>query len=444
MTARTSRASSCDLVSLVYCDLGSIVRGRSLPRSELEDGRQTSVGWVPSALAFTPFGPAVKPNPFGSTGDLRLVPDLATRIAVAADDGWTALELVLCDLVEIEGTPWECCPRRFLLEALAELERELGARLVASFEHEFQLMLDAPARLPQSLEAQRCIDPFPARVMGALSEAGVAPERFLAESSSHQFEIPTAAAAGVASADRSVILREVVREIARREGMRATFVPLLDPEEDGSGVHIHLNLIDASGSSLLYDPDRPACLSTVGGRFAAGILAHARALSALTAPSPVSSARMQPNRSSGGAACLGQRNRETLLRLPPLVTLGDADPSLQLRLEYRGADASANPHLALGGLIRAGLAGIRGRLAPPPILDRDPDELDARDAERFGVGALPTTLAESLDALARDDEARGWLSPLLYDAYVQIKRAEVDFTSGQDLAAVCRRYASIY
>lgn len=444
MTARSAAAPACDLVSLVYCDLGSIVRGRSLPRSELDEGRQASVGWVPSGLAFTPFGPAVEPNPFGSTGDLRLVPDLATRITVPADDGWTALELVLCDLVEIDGEPWECCPRAFLRAALADLERELGARLLASFEHEFQMMLDTPARPPLSLEAQRCLDPFPARVMSALTSAGLVPERFLAESASHQFEIPTAAAEGLASADRSVIFREVVREIARREVMRASFVPLLDPAEQGNGAHIHLNLVDADGSSLLYDPDRPASLSTVGGRFAAGILAHARALTALTAPSPVSAARLRPSRSSAGAACLGQRNREALLRIPPLVTLGDADPSVQLRLEYRGADASANPYLALGALIRAGLAGVRDQLEPPPILDRDPAELGARDAERFGVGALPTTLSESLDALAHDNEVRGWLTPLLYEAYVQIKRAEVGVTAGQELAAVCRHYATIY
>jgi glutamine synthetase len=444
MTPRTSAEPACELMSLVHCDLGSIVRGRSLPRSEFDDGRQASVGWTPSGLAFTPFGPAAEPNPFGSTGDLRLAPDLATRITVAADDDWTALELVLCDLVEIDGEPWECCPRTFLREAVVDLERELGAVLLASFEHEFQLMLDAPARPPLSLEAQRCVDPFPERAMQALTAAGAAPQRFLAESASHQFEIPTAAAAGVASADRSVIFREVVREIARREGTRATFVPLLDPAEQGNGAHIHLNLVDADGSSLLYDPDRPASLSTVGGQFAAGILAHARALTALTAPSPVSSARMQPNRSSAGAACLGQRNREALLRIPPLVTLGGADPSAQLRLEYRGADASANPYLALGTLIRAGLAGVREQLEPPPILDRDPAQLDAQEAQRFGVAALPSTLSESLDALAHDDEVRGWLSPLLYDAYVQIKRAEVDFTSGQNLAAVCRRYAMIY
>ena len=94
------------------------------------------------------------------------------------------------------------------------------------------------------------------------------------------------AAEGLASADRSVVLKEVVREVARRNGLRASFTPLLDPDGPGNGVHIHLNLLDADGAPLLYDAARPACLSELGGRFAAGILRHAGALSALYRAEP--------------------------------------------------------------------------------------------------------------------------------------------------------------
>jgi glutamine synthetase len=432
------------LVALVCCDLGSIVRGRSVFSAELDEHLRTGVGWVPANHALTPLGPVAEPNPFGSTGDLRLLPDADTRALVGAQDGESALELMLCDIVQTNGEPWECCPRSFLRESLRELERELGATLVASFEHEFQLLLDSEPALPFTLDAQRRVDPFPTRAMDALVEAGVEPERFFAEYAPHQFEIPMAAAAGVTSADRSVVLREVVREVARRQGMRASFAPLLDPEQAGNGVHIHLNLLDAGGSSLLYDPARPACLSELGGRFAAGILAHAHALSALTAASPVSGARLRPHRWSAGALCLGQRNRETLLRIPPLLALAGADPAAQLHIEYRGADATANPHLALGAIVRAGLEGVREQLPAPPILDRDPAQLDREEAERFGVGALPATLGESLLALAEDACVRGWMTPLLYDAYVSIKHAELDAARDVDLEELCRRYAAIY
>ena len=178
--------------------------------------------------------------------------------------------------------------------------------------------------------------------------------------------------------------------------------------------------------------------------FAAGILAHARALSALCAPSPVSCARLRPHRWSAGAACLAERNREALLRIPPVVELSDAGPARQLRLEYRGADASANPYLALGALVHAGLDGVRGELPAPAILDRDPAELGTADAERFGVGALPGSLEDAMAALAADATARAWMGPLLYEAYASVKRAEIDAASGLDLEELCKRYAAIY
>jgi glutamine synthetase len=433
--------SSSELVALVCCDLGGIVRGRSLPTTELGETLRAGVGWVPANHSLTPHGPLAARTPFDSTGDLRLLPDPDTHVRVEAAN---TLELVLCDIVETDGTPWECCPRRFLREALGELRRELGACVVAGFEHEFQLLSEEPPAAPFSLEALRRAEPFAVEAIGALVEAGAQPERIFAEFAPHQFEIPVEATEGVAAADRSVVLKEVVREVARRRGMRATFTPLLHPEEPGNGVHIHLNLLDADGALLLYDAARPGHLSELGGRFAAGILRHAGALTALCASSPVSAARLTPHRWSAGAVCVGERNRETLLRIPPLVALGGADLAPQLRLEYRGADAAANPHLALGAIVRAGLEGVRAGLAPPPILDRDPAHLDAAEAERFGVGALPASLDDALLALAEDDVVRGWLGATLYEAYAGIKQSELDAVAELDLGEVCKRYAAIY
>ncbi len=442
-----------ELIALVCCDLGSIVRGRSCFASSIDQQLAQGVGWVPANHALTPLGPVAEPNPFGSTGDLRLMPDPATRVRVEADAASEpragALDFMLCDIVETDGSPWECCPRGFLRETLTLLERELGARAITSFEHEFQVLAwplaDQPiAGLPFSLEAQRSSEPFARRVMNALVEAGAEPERFFPEYAAHQFEIPLAAAEGLTGADRAVVFREVVREIARRLGRRASFVPLLNPSEAGNGLHIHISLLDAGGHPLLYDASRPGCLSELGERFAAGVLRHACALSALTAPSPVSAARLAPHRWSAGAVCLATQNREALLRIPPLFSLGGGEPERQMRLEYRGADASANPHLALAAILRAGLEGVREHLPAPPILDRDPAELAAADRERYGVGALPASLEEALEALSEDGQARGWLSPLMFEAYMSVKQAEVRAAERQALEETCRRYAAIY
>ncbi len=280
------------------------------------------VGWVPANQALTPLGGLAEPNPFGSTGDLRLLPDLDTRVRVELDGEDVALDFVLCDIAETDGRAWECCPRAFLRDALAALESELGLRVRASFEHEFQLVGDAPVGPPFSLHAQRLAEPFPSRVFDALQQAGAAPERFMAEFATRQFEMPVAAGRRRCAADRAVVLREVVRDVARHVGSRASFAPLLDASEAGNGVHIHLSLLDADGRAVLYDAERPASLSALGASFAAGILAHAGALSALSASSPLSAARLSPHRWSAGAACLALQNREALLRLPPLVAAG--------------------------------------------------------------------------------------------------------------------------
>jgi glutamine synthetase len=226
--------SDAELVALVCCDLGAIVRGRSVLAADLDEHLRAGIGWVPANHALTPLGPVAEPNPFGSTGDLRLLADAATRVLVAGEGEHSALELMLCDIVETDGRPWRCCPRNFLRATVEELERELGARVLASFEHEFQLLRNAtgaprdspaappntpptsrdipprsrdiPPALPFSLDAQRRVDPFAARVMGALVAAGVEPERFFAEYAAHQFEIPVAPAEAVASADRAVLL----------------------------------------------------------------------------------------------------------------------------------------------------------------------------------------------------------------------------------------------
>jgi len=436
--------SGAELSALLTCDLGAIVRGRYVLNAELQEHVRAGVGWVPANSALTPLGWLAEPNPFGSTGDLRLLPDGSTHIRVGAGEEGTPLELLLCDIVETDGAPWSCCPRTFLARALEELEGETGGSLRTSFEHEFQLLLDGPPAPPFSLEAARRAEPFASEVMGALVEAGVEPERFFAEFAPHQFEIPVAPAPGLAGADRAVILREVVREVARRHGLRASFVPLLDPAAAGNGVHIHMSLYDEAGGALFHDATHPAGLSLVGLRFAAGVLAHAPALNALCAPSPVSAERLRPHHWSAGAVCLAERNREALLRIPPLVGLAGGEPAEELRLEYRGADAAANPYLALGAIVRAGLEGIRAKLPAPPILDRDPATLTGAEAERFGVGGLPESLAGALAALEADGTVRGWLGPLLSEAYLSLKRAELVGTAELSLEEACVRYGEIY
>ena len=240
---RDGDVSTGDLVALVCCDLGAIVRGRSLLASELATNLDSGVGWVPANHALTPIGTLAEPNPFGSTGDLRLLPDPDTQVRVTAVGDHGALELVLCDIVETDGRPWECCPRAFLREGLKELRGATGLAVVASFRARVPAAREAPAALPFSLEAQRGPSRSRRRRWPPCARPGRAPSDSCPSSprtSSRFLSRQPRASCG----RPAVVLREVVREIARRNGMRATFTPLLDPAQAGNGVHIHISLLD--------------------------------------------------------------------------------------------------------------------------------------------------------------------------------------------------------
>ncbi len=432
------------LTAFLHCDPAGIVRGRLVPADRVPQRVRGGVGWVPANVSLTPFGGIADPNPHGSIGDVRLVPDPQTRVQVPLGDEVTALDFFLCDIAGTDGRPWECCPRTFLARALADLEREAGVRLLSAFEHEFQLLDDTPPPLPFTLTAQRRVEPFGPAVVAALQAAGAEPEVFIPEYGEHQFEITCAPAMGVAAADRSIIVKEVVREVGRLLGRPVTFAPLLRPGAVGNGAHIHFSFVDADGGPAGYDDARPGRLSEVAGQFAAGVLAHAPALAAFATPGAASFLRIGPHRWNVGAVCLGDRNRETILRIAPVLEMAGDDPAAQANLEYRAADATACPYLLLGALARAGLDGIRRRLEDPPILDRDPTLLTEPELAGYGAPELPQSLDEALEALERDGVARRWLPPLLHETYVGVKRAELAIVDGLDDADICRRYAAAY
>ncbi len=434
-----------ELVGFLHCDLSGLSRGRSVLASELESRLEAGVGWVPADQALTPFGPIAEPNPWGSTGDLRLLPDRTTQTRVDLWDEVSPLHFFLCDAVHTDGSPWDSCPRTFLKDALDRLERETGLRLVASFEQEFLLL--GPTFEPGpgfSFEAQRLVEPFGPLAMAALIQADLEPETFLPEYGPGQFEIPCAPSSGLLAADRAAATREVVREVARRLGYRASFAPMSDPQGVGNGVHVHMSFVDPDGRPATHDPERPGGLSAVAASFAAGILEHLPALCALTAPSVVSYLRLGPHHWSAGFGYAAERDREATIRIPPLVGLSKSDPARQFNLEFRAADAAACPHLALAGLVLAGLRGIQEELPEVHLAEGDPAELDEKERGRLGIRPLPGSLEEALDALESDAVVRSWFSKDLLDCYLGMKRTEISLLDGADPQEACERYLRVY
>jgi glutamine synthetase len=434
------------IAAILTSDLVGQVRGRAFPADEIDAYQRSGSGWVPANLALDSFGRIITPNPFGSIGDLRIMPDPATRASIANETGGQPVTVMLGDLVNPDGSPWDCCPRTFLRDAIRELAEETGLRVISSFEHEFMLRDPdrVPGRKPFSLEALLAYEPLGSKVLQALRDAGLDPEMWLPEFGDRQWEVTLAPALALEAADRAILLREIVRNVVRAEGERATFSPIVEQDGGGNGVHIHLSLIDDEGTPVAYDPTRPGGLSEVAGSFAAGVLRYAAAYQALTASADISYERLAPGRWSVGGLFLGENNREALLRICPLFNTSGADHRKQFNLEYRGADATSNPWIALGVLIRAGLEGIRGGLPAPDVVSGDPEALSEEQLASASHGSMPASLADALAGLEADATVSSWLPPRLLETFLTVKRAELAWLSTRSDQERYRAYADAY
>ena len=420
-----------ELILVATCDISGHARGKGFPAQELPARRRKGIGWTHSNLMMSAFGP-IWDTPFGTGGDLMIVPDPAAEVRVDFADGSPPEHFFLGDIRTTDGAAWECCPREFLRRALAALHAHGGLSLLAAFEQEFVYTgtEDRPGDA-YSLGAFRRARGFGECFVAALRAAGVVPDSFLAEYGARQFEVTVAPAFALTAADHAVITREMARATAHRMGHRAVFSPKPDPEGVGNGVHIHMSLCDAAGAPITYDANQPMGLSRAAQHFAAGVLAHLPAICAITAPSPVSYLRLTPNRWAPTEIDLRVQDRGAALRVCPVFAPSDpAEAARQFNLEFRVTDGAASPYLALGAVVFAGADGLRRGLALPPPGPTAP--------------SLPHSLPQALDALEASEAARDWLGPVFLDAYLRHKRAEMEHVAGLSAAELCVRYAEVY
>lgn len=446
MVAALKPAVPEPLVMLTVMDYAGMARGRGVPRRAYETSKDTrTCGWVPANMSLTTFDIIADPNPWGSRGDLRLKPDNDARFTCWPTRAASPLDMVMSDMVELDGAAWECCPRSFLKSALAEFKQLTGCEFIASFEQEFQVLgADWPAASSFGLSALRRADPFGPEVTAALAQCGIPLEMFVAEYGKDQFELTTPPTDGLMAADRAIVIREVVKEIAHLHGWRASFAPKTSVAGVGNGVHIHFSFAGPKGKPAGFDARKPGRMSDLAAAFAGGVLRHLPALIAFTCASPISGLRLKPHNWSSSYTWLGEKDREATLRICPAVSIGGKDPAKQYNIEFRAGDATVSPHLALAVLIRAGIEGIRAGLAAPPIFSGDPESISAREREALGLKRLPDTLELALDCLDADCTVKGWFTPEALETYTGMKRMELKLCEGLDAEALCQRYATIY
>lgn len=426
------------LIFAATCDLSGHVRGKAFPAADLPSRLKSGVGYAFSNIMLSAFGP-IYATPFGTKGDLKLVPDESARARVPAAHG-TSAELAMGDIQHLDGTPWSCCPRSFLKRGIAALEQEFGLRLLSTFEQEFTYTgVEPGAGTSYGFGLYRKSGALGRNILAALRAAGIAPDSFLAEAGDQQFEVTIDPAEGVRAADEAAILREIVRACAEQLDGKAILSPLLSPDGTSNGTHVHFSLRNLDGVPVLHDPEGLFGLSEIGRHFAAGVIAHMPAITALTAPSVVSYYRLRPNKWAPTWANIGVCDRGASLRVCPVTATTPEGIAKQFNLEFRVVDAGASPYMALGAILWAGLDGLRRSLE----LRAHPQEVDA-DFAAGGIARLPSSLDEALDLLEESTFAQEAMGPELMQAYVMLKRSEIEAVNGLEEQAVCDRYAKAY
>lgn len=424
--AGRAREADLRLVRFLYCDYGGIIRGKATHTASLRSRIDEGIGLVRGMMVMNAFDQLQSVPDMTAVGEIRIVPD-PDSFAVLPYTPHTGS--MLSDLLLLDHTSWEACPRSFLRRVIAGAEAK-GIRIEATFENEFFLLHEVEGVL-RPVDDSLCFSTvgmdstavFTDQLIDALTGQGIQLEQAMPEYGWGQQEISIRHGPALRAADNQLRVRDTARAVARQNGLIASFAPKPFPDQIGSGAHIHLSLWDAkNGANLLYDPAARFGLSKTGLRFVAGILAHLPALAALTCPSVNSYHRLQAHSWASAFVCYGFDNREAAVRIPSSYWGREEGAT---NIELKTVDNTCNPYLALGGLILAGIDGIARELDPGGALDVDPGTLTDDERQKLGLAALPASLSEALDNLAHDDLLTKEMGTSMYRAYDVVRRSEV-------------------
>ena len=413
------------LVRFIWCGNDGTVRAKSSARNGLEGRIASGIGLTVAMQAMNGLDQLQPVDGMGPVGEIRLVPDPDTFRVLPYAPHTGAM---LVDQVTLEGTPAPVCQRSFL-KRMEDRLAERNMRLEVAFENEFSLATRIDGQFVP-IDSGLCFSTISAtaaqdyldELAEALDAQEIVLEQYYSELGHGQHEISTGHAPALRAADEQILVRETIRGVASRQGLIASLAPKPWPDNAGNGGHIHFSLWDADANwNRFHESSAPDLLSTDARAFIAGVLAHLPGLCGLTAPSFNSYHRIVPQYWAGAFVCWGHDNREAPVRVPS-VFRGMEEASTNA--ELKAADASANPYLAVGGLIAAGLDGLERGLEPPEPVEVDPATIDDAERERRGIHRLPTTQDEALHALAADELLLDALGPTLADSYLAVRRSE--------------------
>lgn len=419
---------------------------KTVPLRRFEEAARFGIGLSPVFSVFLVDDQITSsPHISGPVGDTRLVPDPEATVPLAASPGWA---LAPVDQLDQEGRPYAACPRTFARRMLERLDT-LGLELRGAYEVEFFLgrrvpeaggeadPIPAHAGPAYGAIVLSDVEPFATELIRAFESQGTGVMQFHPEYSTGQLELSVPHRSGIAIADTNLVVRHTIRAVARGQGLAASFAPVVFAGLVGNGMHLHLSLWDRRGRNLYHGGKGPEGMTPHAEAFTAGVLASLPALTAITAPSVASYQRLQPHRWSGPWACWGKENREAGLRFVTGMVGSRQDAA---NLELKSMDAAANPYLALGGIVAAGIDGLERELAlPAPVAD-DPASIPASRRRAMGIRRLPSSLGKAIRELQRSTLLREAMGDVLFDAFLATRRGERAAFEGMDPEAMVRAH----
>ena len=410
------REQDIRFLRLQFTDILGVIKNVEIPRSQFAKA-------LAGDILFD--GSSIEGFVRVEESDMLLKPDLSTYRALPFGPAGARVARLICDISMPDGTPFVGDPRGRLKAILAQAAA-MGFTMNAGMEAEFFLFKQdaagkattdthdvggyfdlAPVDLGE--EARRAI-------VDTLEQMGFEVEASHHEVAHGQHEIDFRYADALTTADNLTTFRFVVKQVAQRFGLSASFMPKPIFGQNGSGMHTHQSLFRGSENAF-WAPESPFELSETALHYIGGLLRHARGYCAVTNPLVNSYKRLVPGFEAPINVAWSMRNRSPMLRIPARRGTGT-------RVEHRLPDPSANPYLALAVMLAAGLDGIATQADSREPVDTNIFEMSHREKRRLRIDDLPRDLNEACDELEKDDVIRDALGEHIFEHFLAAKRAE--------------------
>lgn len=416
---RMAKEENVKFIRMQFTDILGTIKNVEIPVSQLEKALDNKIMFDGSSIeGFVRI----------EESDMYLYPDLNTWVVFP----WTAekgkVARLICDIYTPDGQPFAGDPRNNLRRVLKEMEEIGFTNFNLGPEPEFFLFkLDQNGEATLELNDNGGYFDLAPTDLGEncrrdivleLEEMGFEIEASHHEVAPGQHEIDFKYADALTACDQIQTFKLVVKTIARKHGLHATFMPKPLFGVNGSGMHCNLSLFKG-GENAFFDPTGDLQLSDTARQFIAGVLKHAPNFTAVTNPTVNSYKRLVPGYEAPCYVAWSARNRSPLIRIP-------ASRGLSTRIEVRSVDPAANPYLAMAVLLKAGLDGVKNKLTPPAPVDRNIYVMNKEERLAEGITDLPATLAIALENLQSDDVLIAGLGEHILEHFIEAKEIEWD------------------